>query len=455
MALSSHARRLTVFDATMIVSGAIIGAGIFINPAESARFLQSSSQLLLVWLLGGFIAFLGGLVFAELGSIFVYSGGQYLYLKLAFAPWLGFLFGWTLFTTIQTGAIAAVAVTCARFLTSLFPWPQKSVVFIAAAIIWLLSLINFLGIKPGSVVQNIFTLLKLTALVALILLGIFFFFADSSRPKPSLGPIWPSGFNLSFLSAIGLALMPALFSYGGWQNLNFVAGEVKEPRRSLPLAIIAGVSVVIAVYVLTNWVYVTALPFAAIRSSSRLASDAMEALVGPAGSKLIALAIVISTFGITNVFILTGPRVYQAMAQEGAFLPLAGRLHPRFDTPYVSIFLQSIWASVLLLTNTYSQLLQYVTFGDWIFFGLTALALLPLRKKTSPGPDVYRVWGFPFVPLLFALISLAVVVNVFLSMPRQSLLGTAIILSGLPLYWLTKSKWRQESCHVSGTDCLS
>ncbi len=455
MALSSQPRQLTVFDATMIVSGAIIGAGIFINPAESARFLQSSSQLLLVWLLGGFIAFLGGLVFAELGSMFIYSGGQYLYLKLAFAPWLGFLFGWTLFTTIQTGAIAAVAVTCARFLTSLFPLPQKSVVFIAAAIIWLLSLINFLGIRPGSVVQNIFTLLKLTALVALILLGIFFFFTDSSRPKPSLGPIWPSAFNLSFLSAVGLALMPALFSYGGWQILNFVAGEVRRPRRTLPLAIIAGVSIVVGVYVLTNWVYVTTLPFAAIRSSSRLASDAMQALVGPAGSKLIALAIVISTFGITNVFILTGPRVYQAMAQEGAFLPLASRLHPRFDTPYVSIFLQSVWASLLLLTNTYSQLLQYVTFGDWIFFGLTALALLPLRKKTSPGPEVYRVWGFPFVPLFFALISLAVVVNVFISMPRQSLLGTVIILSGLPLYWLTKRKWRQESTHVSRTDCLS
>ncbi|MFN7088733.1 MAG: APC family permease, partial [Candidatus Paceibacteria bacterium] len=401
-------RRLSLFDATMIVSGAIIGAGIFINPAESARFLENSSQLLLVWILAGAIAFFGGLCFAELGSLFVHSGGQYLYLKVAFAPWLGFLFGWTLFTTIQTGAIAAVAVTCARFLGSLVPISDKATVFVAAAIIWFLSLINFFGIRPGSLVQNIFTVLKLTALVSLIFLGIYISLF-SPHKHISLGPLFPGRINFSFLSALGLALMPALFSYGGWQNLNFVAGEVKDPRRGLPLAIILGVSIVVVVYVLTNWFYVMALPFDSLRSSTRVAADAIGALFGERGSRLISLAIVISTFGITNVFILTGPRVYQAMAKEGAFLPLAARLHRRFQTPHLSIFLQSAWASGLLFSNTYSQLLQYVTFGDWIFFGLSSLALIELRKKIPEQPGIYRVWGYPFVPLIFAAISFAVV----------------------------------------------
>ncbi|MCX7975373.1 MAG: amino acid permease [Candidatus Aminicenantes bacterium] len=436
-------RRLSIFDATMIVSGAIIGAGIFINPAESARYLSSSAQLLLVWVLAGGIAFLGGLCFAELGSLFIHSGGQYLYLKEAFAPWLGFLFGWTLFTTIQTGAIAAVAVTCARFLGSFVAFPEEATVVVAAAIIWFLSLINFLGIKPGSLVQNVFTILKLGALSSLILLGLYFSLF-SPRNQISLGPLFPSQLDLSTLNAFGLALMPALFSYGGWQNLNFVAGEVKNPRRGLPIAIILGVSIVVVVYILTNWLYVVALPFETLRTSPRVAAEAIEALLGKKGSRLISLAIVISTFGITNVFILTGARVYQAMAREGAFLSLAARLHPRFQTPYLSIFFQSLWASGLLFSNTYGQLLQYVTFGDWIFFGLTSLALIALRKKYPSLPGVYRVWGFPFVPIIFSLISFTVVINVFISKPRQSLVGLAIILLGLPLYWLSQKKNKKE-----------
>ncbi len=440
----SPERRLTLFDATMIVSGAIIGAGIFINPAESARFLETSSELLFVWALAGVIAFIGGLCFAELGSLFVHSGGQYLYFEKAFSPAVGFLFGWTLFTTIQTGAIAAVAMTCARFLATFIPLSEKGSVLVAAAIIWFLSFVNFLGIKPGSLVQNIFTVLKLASLAGLVI--VCFFFRPQPRAVLPLGPLFPSGLNFFLLRNLGLALMPALFSYGGWQNLNFVAGEVRNPRRTLPLAIMAGVSLVVGVYILTNLVYVSALPFEAIKGSTRVAADAAYALLGPIGSRLIAAAIVISTFGITNVFILTGPRVYQAMAREGAFLPLAGRVHPRYQSPYFSIFLQSAWASALLFTNTYSQLLQYVTFGDWIFFGLAAVALIVLRHRLPSRPDTYRVWLYPFIPAVFALVSFAVVLNVFVASPVKSLLGTGIILGGLPLYALTKRKSNREMC---------
>lgn len=269
-------RKLGAFDAAMIVSGAIIGSGIFINPAESAKFLQSSSQLLLVWMLGGVIAFLGGLCFAELGAMFPQTGGQVVYFEKAFSPWVGFLFGWTLFSTIQTGAIAAVAYTCASFVGVFLPLGRAGTIVLAMAIIWLLSLVNLLGIRPGSIVQNIFTALKITALLLLIGYGLFW-----QRPVPlEWGALFPHGFNLSILSGLGLALMPALFSYGGWQNLNFVGGEVKNPSRNIPLAIISGVSLVVFVYVFSNIVYVKALPFGEITASTRLASDAMMTMAG-------------------------------------------------------------------------------------------------------------------------------------------------------------------------------
>jgi APA family basic amino acid/polyamine antiporter len=436
----SALRKLGLFDAAMISSGAMIGSGIFMNSAESAKFLQTSSELLLVWMIGGLVAFLGALCFAELGAMFPQSGGQVVYLDKAFSPWLGFLFGWTLFSTIQTGAIAAVSYTCARFISTFLPMKDIWVNILAAGIIWFLSIVNFLGIRPGSLVQNISTTLKILALLALIAVGILWFKA----PHLNLGPLFPGGLDLKVLSALGLALMPALFSYGGWQNLNFVAGEVKNPARTMPLAIISGVSLVVAVYVLSTVVYVKALPLEGIASSTKLASDAFQAMVGPWGARFVSLAIIVSTFGITNVFILTGARVYQAMAGSGAFLPLAARLHPRFGTPYVSIFFQSVWASCLLLTNTYGQLLQYVTFGDWIFFSLTALALIVLRKKMPDAPRPYRAWGYPLVPLFFFLISAAVVVNIFISSFVKSLVGSAIILAGLPFYHFT---WKKGNGH--------
>ena len=432
-------RKLGLFDAGMIVSGAIIGSGIFMNPAESAKFLQSSAQLLFVWIAGGIIALLGGLCFAELGAMFPRTGGQYVYLEKAFKPWLGFLFGWTLFSTIQTGAIAAVSYTCARFISILIPMSNGWVTVLAAALIWSLSLINFLGIRPGSVVQNIFTTLKIAALLALIVIGLFW-----RGPSFSLGPLFPSGFNLGILSALGLALMPVLFSYGGWQNLNFIGGEVRNPSRNMPMAILSGVGLVAAVYILSNIVYIKALPLAAIQGSTKLASDAVEAMLGLWGARFVSLAIIVSTFGITNVFILTGARVYYVMAKEKAFLPIAARLHPRFKTPGASIFLQSFWASLLLLSNTYGRLLQYVTFGDWIFFALTALALLVLRRRMPDLARPYRVWGYPVVPAVFFLISAAVVVNVFISSPMKSLAGTAIIFGGLPFYFFSR---RKEKTH--------
>jgi len=437
-------RSLGWFDAAMIVAGAIIGAGIFMNASESAKFCRTSSQLLLVWAVGGVIAFLGGLCFAELGALFPQSGGQVIYLEHAFAPWLGFLFGWTVFTTIQTGAIAAVSTTCARFVGTFIPMPDGATRMTAAGVIWLLTAVNIIGIRPASWVQNVFTVLKISALVVLIVVGIFVFKGTSGAPGslPALGPLFPSGLDLKVLSALGLALMPALFSYGGWQNLNFVAGEVKKPARSIPLAIISGVALVVVVYILTNAAYVRALPLPAIAGSTKLAADALEAMAGPWGGRFISAAIIVSTFGITNVFILTGARVYQVMAEKRMFIPAAARVHRRFGTPHIAIILQAVWASGLLLSNTYGQLLQYVTFGDWIFFSLTALALIVLRRKMPGAERPYRTWGYPATPAIFLIISAAVVLNVFISSPVKSIIGTAIILAGLPVYFFVRRKER-------------
>jgi len=438
--ISKLRRSLGPFDAAMIVTGAIIGAGIFMNPAESARHLQTPAQLLLVWGVGGFVALLGATCFAELGVLFPRSGGQYVYLERAFNPLLGFLFGWTLFSTIQTGALAAVSYTCARFIGYFVPLSGLATSLLAAALIGVMSMVNYFGIRPGSIVQNIFNSLKIVALLALIVLGIFWYRA----PAFSLGPLFPGGVSLRMLSLMGLALMPALFSYGGWQNLNFVGGEVKNPGRSIPLAILTGVGLVVTVYMLSTVVYIKALPMAKVAGSTKLASDAVQAMVGPWGAGFIALAVIISTFGFLSVVIMTGPRVYAAMAEEGAFLPFAGRVHPRFQTPHYAILLQSAWACGLLFTKTYGQLLQFVTFGDWIFFGLTALALIVLRRKYPDAPRPYRAWGYPVVPALFLLISAAVVVNVFVMSFTKSLVGLVIILAGLPLYAFTKARTRNH-----------
>lgn len=284
-----------------------------------------------------------------------------------------------------------------------------------------------------------FNSLKILALIALILIGLVGHRGAGLHP----GPVFPGGLSLRMLSLMGLALMPALFSYGGWQNLNFVSGEVKNPSRTIPRAILSGVLLVVAVYMLSNVVYVRALPMDRIAGSTKLASDAAAALVGPWGGRFIALAIIISTLGFLSVAILTGPRVYAAMAQEGAFLLFAGRLHPRFQTPHYAIMLQAVWACGLLFTKSYGQLLEFVTFGDWIFFALTALALLVLRRKYPRMPRPYRAWGYPAVPAVFLLISSLVVINVFLMSFGKSLVGLLIILAGLPLYFLARSARRR------------
>lgn len=360
-------------------------------------------------------------------------GGGYAYLRDAFGPLAGFLYGWTLLLIMATGAIAAVAVTFARYFTALAGLPEGWITPIAISAILLLSFINYLGVRPGAVTQNLFTLLKLAALVLLIAAGLLVQpgMANSAQPAAELSVT-------ELMRAIGIALIPILFSYGGWQQTNFVAEEMVEPERTLPRALVLGVIGVVAVYVLANVAYLRQLGLAGLAASTAPAAEVMHRTLGTVGGTLVTAGIAASTFGFLNLVILVSPRVYQAMARDGAFLPMLARLHPRYHTPGAALLFQAVWAVLLTLSGTYGQLLDYVVFGDWIFFGMTAATLFVFRARdrVAGRPFAgYRTPGYPLVPALFVASALYVVASSVLSNPRNALMGTVLIGLGIPAYY--------------------
>jgi len=430
---AGYARRIRTFDGTMMVMGGIIGAGIFINPAVVAQRTPNATVALVAWVVGGAIALAGAFCFAELGARHPRAGGGYAYLRDAFGPLAGFLYGWTLLLIIATGAIAAVAVTFARYLAALTGAPDGMVAPIALAAILLLSAINYLGVKPGAVTQNVFTLLKLAALALLIAAGLLAVPGAAAHAAPAAAAA-PGALQL--VRALGIALIPILFSYGGWQQTNFVAEEIVEPERSLPRALVLGVIGVVVVYLLANLAYLRQLGHAGLAESNAPAADVLRHALGPAGGTLVTAGIAASTFGFLNLVILVSPRVYQAMAADGAFLPALARLHPRYRSPGGALLFQAGWAVLLTLSGTYAQLLDYVVFGDWIFFGAAAATLFVFRARDpgQPAGGTFRTPGYPAVPALFVLAAAAVVVSSVLSNPRNAGLGIVLIALGIPAY---------------------
>ena len=449
----SYAQRLSLFDATMLVMGGIIGAGIFLNPAVVAQRVSTPALVLGVWVLGGAVALAGAFCFAELAARKPLAGGGYVYLRDAFGPLPGFLYGWTELLVINSGGIAAVSVTFATYTISLTGLPMRATSPLAIGAIALLSAINYLGIKPGSVTQNVLTVLKLAALVALIVAGLALTPAHAAGSALSAS----SASSPSLVSAVGAALIPVLFAYGGWQSTNFVAAELKDPRRDLPRAILLGVVGVVAVYLLANLAYVKVLGVAGLAGSTAPASDVMRAVLGPVGGTLIALGIAASTLGFLNLAILAAPRVYQTMAADGVFFGRAAELHPRFRAPAAALIIQGGWAMLLVATRTYSQLNDYVVFGDWIFFGLVGATLFHYRADKADrtdradseggegrgkgGDGSYRMPWYPVVPAFFVLAAAFAVVSTVWSGPRNAALGAVIIASGIPAYlW-----WRRTA----------
>ena len=433
-------RALGPFDATMVVVGGIIGAGIFINPYIVAERLPTPGLVLMAWIAGGAVALAGALTFAELGALFPKAGGHYAYLRDAFHPMVGFLYGWALLLMIEGGAIAAVAITFAEYTLRAVGRAGTAAQPLAVLAILIVAAINYVGVRPGSRVLNAFVVLKVAAIAILIAAGLLL---------PDLDPVFASAevaevpLTKSLFVAFGAALIPVMFSYGGWQNANYVAEEIRDPVRNLPRALLWGTALVVTVYGLVNYVYLRTLTHTGLAGTLTPAADTARLLFGPVGDTLIAIAIAISTFGFLNLTMLAPTRVYYAMARDGDFLEGVSRLHPRFGTPSLAIVIQSVWAVVLVLTGTYAQLVDYVVFADWIFFGLAGLALFAFRRShpVSGRPaGMFTTPLYPLVPALFALVSIAIVVSVVRSNPSGSTIGMALLLTGIPVYLLWKRR---------------
>ena len=428
----SFRRALGPFDATMVVIGGIIGSGIFINPYIVAGRLDSTVLVLAAWAAGGAIALAGAYAYAELGAIFPKAGGQYVYLRDGWHPLVGFLYGWALLLLIESGAIAAVAITFATYALRLVGRPDVAAVPVAVAAIAVLSVVNVLGVKPGSRVLNVFVVLKVAALA--ILIG-----AGALAPA---SPGWltevraPGGVGWTPI-AFGAALVPILFAYGGWQNANYIAEEIENPRRNLPLSLLAGTVCVVLIYVLVNVVYLRALGLEGLAATRTPASSAAALMFGAMGERFVTAAIAISTFGFLDLAILAPTRVYYAMASDGVFLSSLAKLHPTYRTPWVAILIQSTWSCVLAMTGRYEQLLNYVVFADWIFFGATVATLIVFRRVNPIGgrpAGSFQAPGYPVIQVAFVAVSAAVVGSVVSADPSSALRGALLLMAGVPVF---------------------
>jgi APA family basic amino acid/polyamine antiporter len=443
---TTYARRLGLFSGTLLVVGGIIGSGIFLNPSVVAQRVGTGALTMVAWGIGAVVAILGAFIFAELGARAPAAGGGYAYLRDAFGPLPAFLYGWALLLAIASGATAAVAVTFANYAAPLIGLPPGTERALAIGGIVAFSGLNVLGVAPGAWVQNIFTLLKLAAIAALVIGGLGLIGDPSTsdaavavtaaNASAAIEPlVVPTGAT-AIAVAIGTALVPVLFAYGGWQQSNFVAEEMVDPKRDLPRALVLGVLIVAAAYLFVNLTYLRALGVEGLAASKSPAADAMALHFGDGGRRLIAIGIAISTGGFLNVVILVTPRVYQAMARDGVFFRSLATLHPKTRTPVAAILLQGGWAVALLLTGSYGDLLDWVTFADWIFFGLTAATLLVYRRRAPTG-DHFAAPLHPWPTIVFILAAAYVVIGAIISNPMNALRGTLVLSAGIPafLWW--------------------
>lgn len=426
-------RELGLFSAALLVVGGIIGSGIFFTPAETARNLPTGAWVIGVWALGGVVALAGALTYAELGAMLPEAGGSYVYIREAFGKLPAFLCGWMTMLMIASGAIAAVAMGFAGYLerfVSLDPLGGR--LGVAALTIVALTITNYLGVKPGTFTANIFTISKIAALTALITVGLV-----STAPTAPLlvaAPVAPP-----LLPGFAAAFVAVLFTIGGWQQTNMVAGEIRDPARTLPRALGVGIAIVIAIYLGANIVYLKALGRDGLAASQAVAADTAMHLVGRAGATAITVAAMLSIFGFVNVALLTNARMLFALGQDGAFLSRAGRVHPKYGSPHVALTMLGVWSLVLLFATqgAIGTLLSGVVFADWIFFGLGAASVFALRKKRPDLPRPYKVLGYPFMPAFFVLCAAVGIVSAYISALRMSLVGTAMLAVGAVVYRVT------------------
>ena len=487
---SQLAKSLGQLDATMIVVGSMIGSGIFITSAESARLIGAPGWLLVAWGLAGLLTITGALCCAELAAMMPKAGGQYVFLREAYSPLFGFLFGWAIFLVIQTGTIAAVAVAFAKFTGVLAPAIRadnylvapihlvgnyavslSTEQLLAVAMILLLTWTNTRGLELGKLVQNSFTFAKTAALIGLIVVGLTLGWnATSAARSAAWWDSWANGWrpeiaqpglaavgSLALLMLLGKAMVGPLFAQSAWNNVTFTGSEVRDPGRTLPRALLIGCGIVVTLYLLANVAYLATLPFEGIQKApqNRVAVAAMNAMLGPAGTILMAIAIMVSTFGCNNGLILAGARVYYAMARDGLFFRATARLNER-KAPAIALLTQGVWAALLTLPrtvitdpatgavtygNVYTQLLEYIVAADLVFYILMVGAVIVLRRKMATVVRPYRTWGYPIVPLIYIAIAGLLIVDLMYLTPSTSGIGFLLVLTGVPVFFA----WRGRS----------
>ena len=442
-------RQLGLFDSSMMVIGIVIGSGIFMTTGLMADVLPSASLILIVWILGGMQMIAGALTFAELGAAMPKAGGQYVYLREAYGPLSAFLFGWVAFSAYVTGTNAALAVAIAEHLGSFYPnlSTHSNLVnignfglslgqLVALSLLVVLSVINYLGIVFGKWVQNIFTVLKIGSILLFALAGIFI--STGNQINFSFNP---TGMDFgSIIIGIGVALVAVNWTVGGWEYVTFTAGEIKNPKKNLPLALFIGTLVILVLYLLINITYLKALPMNALAGEIKVGEAAAKALYGQGIAGLFTIVVIISMFGALNGNILVGARVTYAMAKDNLFFPSAAKVHPKNHTPGNAIIIQGVWSGILALSGTFEELITLVVFVNFMMWIAAASTVFVLRKKQPDLDRPYKVWGYPYVPAFFILFSTAIMINTFFTAPAQSFLGLGLTLLGVPAYLF----WRKN-----------
>jgi APA family basic amino acid/polyamine antiporter len=465
MAQTELKRQIGLFSAVMLIAGDMIGTGIFISTGVIAETLPSPGGILLVWLLGGLLALTGALSFAELSASLPYAGGDYNYIREAYGKLMGFLSGWSSFLVTFSGAIAFLAVSLNGFSAFFFPVLRSEAPLFALPLLWvpitvtagslfavivvlLLSGLHCLGVRQGTITQNILTILKIGALLGIIVCGVLFGRGDTAHFSPLFD--WP---KLGGFSVFAAAFIPVIFAYSGWNAVTYIAGEVEQPSRNLPRALLFGVLIVVALYLAINAVYIYAVPVTEMKGALRMSEVATTALFGVQTSAWITAMITISILGALNAVTMIGPRIYYAMARDGVLFKGLSRVHPRFGTPTAAIMLQAVWSCLLILTNTWGTLFTYVSVVITLFSAFTVGAVIVLRYRRPELPRPYKLWGYPIVPLLFIFVHLYIVWGSVKEKPFDSLIGVFIVAAGIPIYfiWRAASRTRELNVELSRT----
>ncbi len=423
--------------ATAMVVGTIIGASIFVQPSEITGQIPSVPGVFLVWLVAGILTLFGALVCAELASTFPRTGGVYVYLREAYSPAVGFLWGWAMFWVMHSGIIAAIAVIFARYTAYFVPMSDAALKGVAVAVILFLSAVNYVGVKQGTVVQSLFTLGKVIAIALIIVVGLIM---GAALPEHFVGSTSDAA-GLS-VGGFGAALVAGLFAFGGWHMVTYNAEETVHPRTTIPRALALGTIIVTVCYMAMNVVYLYVLPLQAVASSTRVAADAADAVLGFGGGAFMSGLVMFSTFGALTGIILAGPRVYYSMARDGLLFQWLAEIHPRYRTPHRSILIQALWSCALVGTGTYRTLFTRVIYTEWAFFGLMAVGLVLLRRKRHLRRE-YEIWGYPLVPAVFAIASFLIVMHHIGTNIRDSAVGLSLVMAGLPVYYLWAKSHRK------------